>query len=103
MYNSGLVVLERDLLLTLNHRVGGSKPSQPTLEIGVCYLLKLKEYGDQIISLSNRIQCHTVCLNRELQLKLYLNLISNANPWLSMSEKILREREVLFLRDTRSI
>jgi len=23
-------VLERDLLLTLNHRVGGSKPSQPT-------------------------------------------------------------------------
>ena len=28
--NSGLVTLERDLLLTLNHRVGGSIPSQPT-------------------------------------------------------------------------
>ena len=27
---SGLVVLERDLLLTLNHRVVGSIPTQPT-------------------------------------------------------------------------
>ena len=28
--NSGLDVLEKVLLLTLNHRVGGSIPSQPT-------------------------------------------------------------------------
>ena len=33
-YNSGLVVLERDLLLTLNHGVVGSIPTQPTFLLG---------------------------------------------------------------------
>jgi len=40
-YNSGMVVLERDLLLTLNHRVVGSIPTQPTFLVNY-YSVKVR-------------------------------------------------------------
>jgi len=41
--NSGLVALERDLLLTLNHRVVGSIPTQPTsFTRGLPHLVAMK-------------------------------------------------------------